>query len=102
MFAVADRRSHVAKDAGSIFVDVRWVSCLREAFLTIHLDSPGAHLLAMDAGDTSDPYVKVTFVTNILPIKATSAQNRRSRRSIRCGTSRFTWGATSCRSVIVR
>ena len=68
MFA-SPRRSHVAKDAGSIFVDVRWVSCLRGLFLRIKVES-GAHLLAMDAGDTSDPYVKVTFVTNAgLPIK---------------------------------
>ena len=68
MFA-SPRRYHVANDAGSIFVDVRWVSCLRGLFLRIKVES-GAHLLAMDAGDTSDPYVKVTFVTNAgLPIK---------------------------------
>ena len=68
MFA-SPRRYHVAEDAGSIFVDVRWVSCLRGVFLRINVES-GAHLLAMDAGDTSDPYVKVTFVTNAgLPIE---------------------------------
>lgn len=47
--------------AGSIFVDVRMIQSLAGLFVRVNVES-GSGLLAMDAGETSDPYVKVSLV----------------------------------------
>lgn len=48
-------------DAGYIVARVRAVRTLLGLFVRVHLES-GHDLLAMDAGNTSDPYVKVTLL----------------------------------------
>ena len=81
--------------AGSIFVDVRMIQCLSGLFIRVNVES-GSGLLAMDAGETSDPYVKVSLVNGAG--LAIDGQVHRTgvppeNYAIRCGTSRFTWAA---------
>ena len=65
MFSSAGEATNEDEDgsAGSIFVDVRMIQCLSGLFIRVNVES-GSGLLAMDAGETSDPYVKVSIVNS--------------------------------------
>lgn len=62
--------------AGSLFVSVKMIRSLNGLFIRIHIES-GHNLLAMDAGNTSDPYVKVSIINNATGA-AVEGQVRRS------------------------
>lgn len=62
--------------AGSLFVSVKMIRSLNGLFIRINIES-GHNLLAMDAGNTSDPYVKVSIINNATGA-AVEGQVRRS------------------------
>ena len=62
--------------AGSLFVAVKMIRSLNGLFVRINIES-GHNLLAMDAGNTSDPYVKVSIINNATGA-AVEGQVRRS------------------------